>query len=132
MANIGIGGTIILILFGTAFILWLGGYSPGFVTLTETLSQNPEDLANLVLGNLGGLVLASGVVVTYSYLTRDSASVSYLISVGILVAVTGIIFMPLTLFNDLALPYEIRLLVMGYFNILFVLAIISFMTGRDF
>ena len=132
MGNLGIGAISLMLLIGVSFTMYLGGYPSGFVTLFESLQGNPIDLANLILANLGGIALTGGLTVAAALFTRDSTSLQFVITATILSTTVYILFMPLAIFRAADIPADIQMFIYVFFNVLILITIISFVSGRDF
>lgn len=135
MGSIGVGTITALLLFGIGISLYLGSdgaYAPGFIAFLNSLEGNPADLFNLVMSNLGGVVLSSGLAATFAYITKDSATIGMMISWAVINAVSYILLMPLSFLGAVPMPYPLGLMALGFINLLWIITVISFVSGRDF
>lgn len=127
----GIGTTTLILLFGIGFALWIGGYAPGFVVLATSVAGGPEAIVNLIMANIVGISIAGIGIAAAAFLTSNSATVTTLIAYGSFSAIAYTLFMPLTFFSAVPLPYEIQIGIQGFFGLLFAITFIQFISGRE-
>lgn len=128
MANIGT--VSIIILFCISAFLWFGGYKSSLATMliidesTEQIewgkvsTQIQTALAIAVAGAVAGYFAGSGVI-------------AYALFSGIATFLFSFVFLPLSMMNEVGIPFPIKLVVGGVFSLTIMLALISWMKGGD-
>lgn len=133
-----IGTVAIVILFGIAFAMYVydsDAYGFGFTQVIDAwANQDIEIIVNLIISSIiNPLSLGvMGIALIASIMSGKSSE--YVIAVLILVTMSQILFTPFAIVNDITstIPIQIQWLVRGFFSIMMVMAVISFITGRDF
>lgn len=132
MANIGLGTAVLIILFGMGTVLWIGGFNPGFVTFAESLTGGPEALFNAVLQSFPSAIAVGGITLAISFFTSNSGLTSMLLAHACISAIGYTLLMPTTFFSTAPLPYEIMLSMQAFFTMLYAIAYVQFLVGREF
>jgi len=135
--------TYVMLLFGIGIALWFIGYSPLVFSMlgcdtTDTTCEIQKDAAvNFLNGIIDALInnplALAGIagVLVLGYLLGGSFIVNFLAPVVILLSVSNIFLLPTEFFFDNVIPFEIRLIIFGFLQLLLFLSIITFIRGGD-
>lgn len=137
----GIGTNCLIILIAMSVVMYIGmgcvsdvncGYSSGVTTLMSTFSpdggpQSQTYIVNLFLGLVPFITLGALALKFYGEASK------YVIGVMVIGAV-NVLFTPFTFVNELslAIPWEVRIMIQLFFNIMLFIAVMSFVTEKEF
>lgn len=134
----GVGSIAMVLLFAVGFVLYVGSAGEiqvGFIEFMNIIDQGASlsDLVNLVLSQLSDIVTAGTIAIAGAAAFMNSRSAGVAIGISILVGLVSIFLTPFTFYNEAGsmMPAELAMLVRGFFNMLIVLAVISFLSERD-
>lgn len=137
----GVGTNCIILLTAMSIIMYIGmgcvsnvncGYSSGVTTLMATFSpdggvQDQSYIVNLFFAAVPFLTLGALALKFYGEASK------YVLGVMVIGAV-NFLFTPFTFVNELsiAIPWEVRILIQVFFNILLFIAVMTFVTEKEF
>lgn len=132
--------TYVFILFGVSIAFFLTG-SPsmifGILSCDQTqatcssFGTTGESVANQLintLANPNSLIFIAGVSLT-GLLTGGSFGVVYILPALIIIAFETLLFVPTDILMNESVPFEVRMIVLGFFAIFQILTIIEFVRG---
>lgn len=132
-----IGTVAIMLLFGMGFALFVGSggtYGVGFLEMMQYMADyNTEGLVNLIINAvMNPLTLVTIAVITLATFGSGN-TLRYTVGVAILVAIASIFISPFSFYNEAmgAIPIYLQYLIKGFFNLLLVLAVIGFVSDKD-
>lgn len=124
--------TYMFLMFAVSFALYLGGYDPAFMSMNSQIGETPGFIAvffeflfenKIIVGVTAAAVTA--LVLSGSSLAR---SVAMLIVFG---GIINIFLVPRSMWESALLPYELKIGITLFFNILIFLIAMELMTERD-
>jgi len=131
----GFGAVAMILLFAAGFTMYFGSggkYGIGFLELVNAVStMDINTIANMVVGVISSKMFLAAVAVAALAAAAFTSSMYMVALAIILMAVANILFMPFTFVAELPVPNEIMLFIKGFFNLLLLIAILDFVTGRE-
>lgn len=130
-----VGTVILILLFAVGFVLYVGSdgqYGAGVWKLIDSLKDmDIASIVNLVKNSLKDYTNIAGLIGIgiFSYVT--TRSVSYMGGILVLSGLAQILFLPFTTYKQLPLPSPFDMLIHGFFNLLLLIAVISFITDKE-
>jgi hypothetical protein len=144
-----LGLVALIMLFGIGFAFYLGGpsichwtqgaaaacegYVPGFFSLLQTLATG--DLSSFIntyiITPLTAIVSVGsiGIAALAGYISGESMRA--IAGISIVIAMVNVLFVPFAFLNSAIFSYQpIGLFIVGFFNLLLLLAIISFVLDK--
>ena len=130
------GMVAMAILFSTALILNIGSggqYGTGFATFTSEITQPGANVWESLVDSFFDteVLLASGVVVGVVALMGGTAIIPFLIPAFMLAAVMNWFLSPIGLIRTIGLPTWVGWFAFGFYNLLLIVALLSFIRGKD-
>jgi hypothetical protein len=136
--------TYVFLLFGISIALFFAGYKPLMFSMLQCDTTQPtcnpdvnygynaiNNLFNSLL-NAPTLLGIIGVTAITGVLLGGSFGVVYTIPIIIVVVtLSNFILLPTDFLLDVSLPWEIKAIMIGFFNLLLLLALISFIRGGE-
>lgn len=132
----GLGTNLLLLTFSISFVLYLGGYTSGFLLLWSSWGGGGIGTAalmgSLITSIVVGFIGAIGAAVA-SRAVAGSYSVMFSIPAGFITTfLASFMLTPLSFLWDPAMPEIMRYFLGGFLGILLVSTIITFIRGADF
>lgn len=132
----GVGTNCIILLTAMSLVMYIGmgcstnpncGYSSGATAIMSSFSQGTSGIINLVLVAFPFLTLGALALKFYGEASK------YVIGVMVIGAVNAL-FTPFTFVNELgaAIPWEVRIMVQVFFNVLLFISVMTFVTEKEF
>ena len=120
-----------ILLFCLSAMLWLMGYS-SIADQMKTHGTNPMDLTTILDPNTGILALVIGSIAFATLLFLSGFSAIYVIPAAFLYYLLGYFIFPMSAaMTDInSLPYNLNFIVIGFYNLLLILATLSFIRGE--
>lgn len=128
----------VVLLFSISVMLWMFGYPSTIMYLYEQSAEEATDPASLIysmasnlLNSEAGIVLLglTGLAVVLATFLSGGFIAMFIVPMIIMMAVLNFLVFPLSFLFDAALPLEIRVIGIVFFNMLTVLATLSFVRG---
>lgn len=136
--------TYVFLLFGISIAFFFLGFSPPLLsalgcdttldtcTPSQTLSnQVLSSIFNSLSNNAAALGLIGGAAIVSGLLLGGSFVIMYVGPILIFMAVANLVLLPTDFLYTNALPIEIRMIVLGFLNLLLVLIIVAFIRGGE-
>lgn len=135
--------TYVMILFGISIAMFFIGYKPLLFGLlqcpTGAVICDPNqnygyDVLNNILQSIvsnPAIVGVAGLSILTSVLLGGSFAVMYLIPILILFAVSNFLLLPTDFLLSTAMPMEIKIIILGFMNLMLLLTIITFIRGGE-
>lgn len=128
----------IVLLFSISVMFWMFGYPSAIMYLYTQSAEEATDPAALIflmasnlLNSEAGIVLLglTGVAVILAAFLSGGFIAMFIVPMIIMMAVLNFLVFPLSFLFDASLPMEIRVIGVLFFNMLTVLATLSFVRG---
>ena len=134
-----LGLVAIILLFGVGFALFMGGtaigmdFGTGFGAFVDTISAfDVQGIIDLIIQSVTNPINAAALTVAFGASFLTGQSIRFTLAILILVAVVQLLFIPFTFMNEATsiMPVEIRLLISGFFSLLLIFIVLSFVSDR--
>jgi len=130
-----IGTIAILLLFGMGFALYVGSggeYGVGFIEFWNAIEgQDINSIIELIVNSLTSTVTIGTAAIAAVLGMVNSQSIRYAAGIVVLTALASIFLTPFTFYKDIPLPTEITWLIQGFFNLVLLIAILQFITEKE-
>jgi len=130
----GMGTNIVFITFVISIFFFLAGAKSGAMLMADFLSGNWESgevKYSTLFQNIfiTPLTAGAGAAIVATLFGRSASGALTVAAVTAIVSFAG---MPISVFTQESLPWEIKLLLGGIFSVLYMLSVIGFTRGYDF
>jgi hypothetical protein len=128
----------VVLLFSISVMLWMFGYPSTIMYLYERSAEEATEPASLIylmasklLNSEAGIVLLglTGLAIILATFLSGGFIAMFIVPMMIMMTVLNFLVFPLSFLFDAALPLEVRVIGIVFFNMLTVLATLSFVRG---